>query len=282
MRNSVEVMALPDMQIPFDTIDWSRPWLEGVRSIAAPIIAVPNWRAALNASASRLGLRNHQGKAINFVPQAELPEGMPYETFISLSGCVPTRENFHDFFNALVWLAYPQIKSRLNFLQATEIERQRARGAPLNVRGALRDAVTIFDENAAIVVLRNSSGGRELGEALTEHRWHEAFVARADSFGQDCEVWIFGHALMEKLVHPYKAITAHAYLIEAEEAFFDSTMEARRRWVDATVEPALAVTPAIRLRKTPLPVAGIPGWALNQDSVFYNDTAVFRPKRRQN
>ena len=31
---------------------------------------------------------------------------------------------------------------------------------------------------------------------------------------------------------------------------------------------------------TPLPVLGLPGWCEDQDDDFYNDAAVFRPKRK--
>ncbi|WP_146608015.1 DUF3025 domain-containing protein, partial [Burkholderia multivorans] len=44
-----------------------------------------------------------RGKPLRFVPQAELPPGIAYETHIAATGRVPTRHNLHDFFNALVW-----------------------------------------------------------------------------------------------------------------------------------------------------------------------------------
>ena len=74
---------------------------------------------------------------MRFVPQAELPAGIAYETFISETGGVPTRDNLHDFFNALVWLTYPKIKVRLNAMQALEIERrkQTAAGRPWQAEG---------------------------------------------------------------------------------------------------------------------------------------------------
>ncbi|MGB7479502.1 MAG: DUF3025 domain-containing protein, partial [Burkholderiaceae bacterium] len=208
--------------------------------------------------------------------QQALPPDCAYETFIAAHGQVPTRDNPHDAFNALVWLAFPRIKARLNALQADEIER--AAGAT-GRRGPLRDAATLFDENATLVVLRDDAGGQALAQALRAHRWQELFVERAAQFGRDYEVMVFGHALLEKLVAPYKAITAHAWLVSAPGEFFALPAPARRAWLDATV--AAQLTPALRPSDfTPLPLLGLPGWAPQQDQAFYADRAVFRPPRR--
>ncbi|TNF53836.1 MAG: DUF3025 domain-containing protein, partial [Burkholderiales bacterium] len=82
-----------------------------------------------------------------FVPQAELPEGMAYERFIFEKGAVPTREGLHDFFNGLVWMRFPATKRLLNRWQAAEI----AKSGVGDVRGPVRDAITLFDENAVLL-----------------------------------------------------------------------------------------------------------------------------------
>jgi hypothetical protein len=51
-------------------------------------------------------LQNHRSLPTQFIPQEDLPEGVAYEAHISATGNVPTRENLHDFFNALVWLTF--------------------------------------------------------------------------------------------------------------------------------------------------------------------------------
>jgi hypothetical protein len=61
--------------------------------------------------------------APDFVHQDSLPAGQAYEAHIFQTRTVPTRDNLHDFFNGLVWLAFPQTKRRLNELQAAEIAR---------------------------------------------------------------------------------------------------------------------------------------------------------------
>lgn len=253
-------------------IDWRRPWLKPLVELAATILRAADWRAAINAMASERALRNHRGLPIRFVPQSTLPAGAAYEAFISATGGVPTRDNLHDFFNALIWQAFPNIKVQLNALQAAEIAKD---AAPSATRGKLRDAATIFDENAALLVVHDIS----LIDALRAHRWHELFVARRSAFERDCEVWMFGHALMEKLVNPYKAITAHVWPVIVDAGFFDLPVTEQRAWLDASVAAQLAggLTTSSFL---PLPVAGVPGWWEEQDQAFYADQAVFRPIRR--
>ena len=190
----------------FDQITWSAPWFDLVRPMAQQLIAAPDWRAKLNQLAQEQQLHNHQGMALEFIPQEELPDGVAYEAHISATGKVPTRENLHDFFNALVWLSFPRIKRQLNALQAAQI-------ASLGIgksRGPARDAATIFDENAALLVVEHSTEGDELISALRQHEWESAFITQRHKFNQCAKVWGFGHALMEKLVTPYKAITAHS------------------------------------------------------------------------
>ena len=97
-------------------IDWSRPWYDSVRPAFKRLDDVHGGMlAAFNAGAGELALRNASGLPLRFVPQDELPEGRAYEEFIGATGCVPTRDNLHDFFNALVWLTFPRIKQCTGF-----------------------------------------------------------------------------------------------------------------------------------------------------------------------
>ncbi len=263
-------------------IDWSRPWLSLLRPVAQPILASPDWRQALNQAADRAQLANHRGLPIHFVPQAELPAGVAYEAFISDAGCVPTRENLHDFFNALVWLTFPTIKRQLNALQAAEIARISAgtdqdadAGKTAGTRGKVRDAATIFDENAALLVCADP----QWVEDLRAHHWIDVLHNQRQSFGRTVQIFLFGHALMEKLVAPYKAITAHAWVIAAAPDFFSLSLPDQIAWIDTDVARQLQAgmqTGAF----TPLPVLGVPGWWAGQDHAFYADTQVFRPKRQ--
>jgi hypothetical protein len=265
-------------------IDWTRPWYGSVRE-AASRLGLPaddqdcSIIPFLNVQASALGLRNHAGAPLSFVPQSELPEGTAYEAFIGATGGVPTRENLHDFFNALVWLSFPRIKQELNALQAAQI----ALAGVGKSRGPARDAATIFDENAALLVVRDGPEGQALVAALRQHDWPGALLERRALFGggaeAHAELWLFGHALMEKLVAPYKAITAHTRVVLAGAGFFSLGHAERQTWIDGQVAVQLAATGLTTAGFTPLQVLGVPGWWPDQDAAFYADTAVFRPRR---
>ncbi|MFZ6746837.1 DUF3025 domain-containing protein [Undibacterium sp. JH2W] len=260
----------------FDGIDWSQAWFAAVLQAAQALLVADDWRAQLNQVTMQAGLTNHLGLPLRFIMQEELPEGAAYEAHISATGLVPTRENLHDFFNALVWLTFPAIKRQLNAMQAAQI-------ATLGIgksRGPARDAATIFDENAALLVVADTPEGASLIAALRMHAWQDAFVKQADKFGRCAEVCCFGHALMEKLVKPYKAITAHTWVVMVEPDYFKLDAIARRAHTDELVAQQLASQVLTTAAYTPLPILGIPGWWPLQDAAFYEDQQVFRAKRQ--
>ncbi|SFD52241.1 DUF3025 domain-containing protein [Massilia yuzhufengensis] len=258
-------------------IDWSHPWYDSVRPAFARLaLGGPDFIAAFNRSALALGLCNHEGLPLRFVPQAALPEGTAYEEFIGATGQVPTRDNLHDFFNGLVWQSFPLIKRQLNALQAAQI----AQAGIGKSRGPARDAATIFDENAALLVVRANSAGRALVDELRGHCWLAALFDKRAMFGPDAQVWLFGHALMEKLVAPRKAITAHTRVIFVGDDYFLLAPEAQQAWLDRHVAVQLAGEGLHTSGFTPLPVLGVPGWWPGQDQDFYLDATVFRPKRQ--
>lgn len=239
-------------------IDWDAPWLADWRAVGEPIAqrvvaGCPQPQALTDAGLAPVG----------FVPQADLPEGQAYEDFIYATSQVPTREGLHDFFNALCWMHFPLAKKRLNQLQAAEI----ARAGVGQVRGPVRDAATVFDENALLIQTSDA-----VWSALTAHRWQEAMVDLRSEWAHT-RLWTFGHAALEKLVQPYKSITAHLWRVPQTVRAGD--LDA---WLAQDLTPAkLAQKPF-----SPLPVLGVPGWwAANEEVKFYADSGVFRPKRLQ-
>lgn len=234
-------------------IDWSAPWLDPWRALGE-----------LAVGAGTLPALNRLARApVRFVAQSDLPKGMAYEQFIFETGEVPTRENLHDFFNALCWMLFPRTKKRLNELQAAEI----AAAGIQAVRGPVRDACTVFDENAALMHAPDL-----LWDALARREWARLFGELRPLWRQ-AQLLVFGHAALEKLVSPYKSITVHVWRVGAP-------------WVDiGALDARLAddLTPARLAAKpfVPLPVLGVPGWwPANQDPGFYADPHVFRPRRR--
>lgn len=197
--------------------------------------------------------------------QDALPAGEAYEAFIHRSGFVPTRNNWHDFFNGLVWQAMPRSKRVLNCVQAVELSRHGVQAS----RGKLRDAATLFDESGALLITEDEA----LVQAWCARDWHGLFVARRSAWARS-RVLVFGHALLEKLRAPYKALTAHTlWLSLPQEAPFGE-IDARLALLlpDALAQRALA----------PLPLMGVPGWcAQSGDEAFYADESVFRRSRRR-
>jgi hypothetical protein len=243
-------------------VDPSQPWYAAVAP-DLPLLGRPDPRSELSRLAALRGVTTAAGAAIRFVAADDAPGGRTYEEHIAATGRVPTRLNPHDLFNALMWLAMPRTKSRLNALQAATIERNGV-GAR---RGPLRDAATVFDENGALLVTMDIS----LAALLREHCWHEAFVDRRADWSL-VSVICFGHALLEKLAAPYKAITAHALVIELRPC---SSLKEADEAASATIDECFST--AVLL---PLPVLGVPGWCKgNDEATFYEDGAVFRPAR---
>lgn len=238
-------------------MDWSAPWYlpwrEAGEGPARAVAAGRPVHAALDA---------WPGAPVRFVPQDALPEGRAYEDFIFSSGQCPTRDNAHDFFNGLCWHAFPRTKRRLNQLQAAEIA---ARGVGAQ-RGPVRDAITVFDENGALL-----QAPPVLWEALLARQWRRLFVELRPLWAQ-ARLVVFGHALLEKLAAPRKDMTAHVWRADAPLA----RLADADAWLAGELSaPALAAKPF-----TPLPVLGVPGWwPGNADAAFYDDAQVFRPPR---
>ena len=238
-------------------IDWQQAWLGGWRgpgqAVQQQVQAGASMAQALNA---------HGGAPVSFVPQPDLPSGMAYEQFICERGTVPTRDNLHDFFNGLCWMRFPETKKRLNQLQAAEIS---AAGVTA-LRGPVRDALTVFDENAAFLL-----APPPLWRALEARDWQRLFVGLRPLW-KEAQLVLFGHALLEKLVCARKPITAHIY--RAQPAI--DSIAALDAWVAGDLSAdKLACKPFL-----PLPVLGVPGWwPGNEDFSFYDDLSVFRPRR---
>ena len=241
-------------------IDWSRPWFAPWRERGEPLAAHARQSGlvlALNAQVSD-AMQLHAGR-LRFVEQGVLPAGEAYESFIARTACVPVRDNLHDFFNGMVWLEHSALKRRLNELQADQL----ASALPGASRGAVRDVLTLFDENAALL-----QAPATLIDALRRRDWQELFVTRRAAWA-DARISLIGHALLEKLERPRKPITAHAWVVPHELADRMGAMQ----WLVEQINPqGLVAKPYL-----PLPVLGIPGWwDANEAPEFYRDPSVFR------
>lgn len=264
---------------PFTSIDWSKPWFaqfaeRGQRWQQAALTGYAALLAGMNADAAALGQTTGRGQRLAFIAQDQLPAGAAYEAHIAATGCVPTRHNLHDFFNGSMWFAFPRIKAALNARQSAALDM-------LGVgptRGGVRDALTLFDENALLF----ASADPALSAALRGFDWQTLFVRQRAAWGARCEVRCFGHALLEKLIAPFKACTGHAWIVDVPPEYFAWNAPTRDAWLDRAISAALLETEALTSRLfAPLPVLGIPGWwHANEAPAFYDDAAVFRAGRR--
>jgi hypothetical protein len=250
---------------------WSRPYWNGYRPLLKHFDgeAFPDTKCLddlLPPDAKSGG-----SKPLRFVQAGEIP-GVDYERHIYETGEVSTRAgNWHDLFNALVWCRLPQMKAALNALHYGQLDCEKQ-----GRRGRLRDALTLLDESGVVVLTRN----RDILDALTERDWPRAFQEHRDAWKARVRVVVCGHGLLEKFLHPYKSITAHALLCQVECPASGEIGKYPLETADAALaqlllEGALSTGPE---NLSPLPLMGIPGWwpVGAQDQAFYDDPGVFR------
>jgi hypothetical protein len=246
---------------------WRAPWQTTLTALAgaAPLLQIE----LLNQQARARNLRVASGAPLTFVAAADAGDA-PYEAHVFATGRVPTRSNRHDLYNALVWLHLPQAKAALNARQAAAIARDGVQPA----RGCERDALTLIDENGLALVADDPA----VFDALAAHDWHWLFARERTRWHRRIVPQVIGHALLDKLDEPYKAITAHVVALSvplgvalgSDADNIDGWLAAEIATGDLTPRPLL-----------PMPVLGIPGWWTdNAQPAFYDDPAVFRPTRR--
>lgn len=204
----------------------------------------------------------------HFVAQTPtlLSDGLHYEQRIAERGDIATREaNWHDLFNALVWLRYPAIKRALNARQVAEILHMGPK-----LRSRAQYAMTHFDEAGVVVTLRD----RSLLSLWDAHDWHGLFWRERLAW-QDgrATVELFGHALLEHALSPGKLLVGKALVFLADHG----TVAADDACASAIASGRLLHDP---LDLRPLPLSGLPGW--HPESVaemFHRETACYQPRR---
>jgi hypothetical protein len=214
------------------------------------------------------------GASLTFVAQtpALLADGLHYEQRIFERGEIATRErNWHDLFNALMWIERRPLKAALNARQMADVA---VAGASERTRAQC--ALTHFDEGGAIVVLRDAG----LLEAWNSHDWHALFYGQRDAWRDGrAHVIVFGHALLEHALQadPIHTAKCVAVLLDAPDDSPHSDASIIENVADAIAKGDLMQDPQ-ELR--PLPLSGIPGWYRGaQDVEFYRTADCFRPLR---
>ncbi len=233
--------------------------------------------ARLNACAA--DHKNFRGQPIRFVANAACAAAVNtthYETRIAGSGEIATRENWHDFFNAMSWLAFPDAKGAISEMHARLLS---ARGEKeIRERSIPRDVLTLFDEGGIIVTSRDES----LLEHIRRFEWKTLFVERRAEVSTGMRFFLFGHSMLEKALDPYVGVTAKAILFLVDDAFLTSSHAAQMRHIDVRAAAWLMDQTNLSSSKnfSPLPWLGVPGWwKENESPAFYDDAQYFRSGR---
>jgi hypothetical protein len=271
------------------TPDWDRatllasPWLGALH---ATLRKLPAERfptlADLNALALDLGARSGGGAQLRFVAgggKARDFDGQ-YEVRIFRSGEVPTRAgSWHDLFNALAWLAFPRTKAVLNRRHYEASSALRGDAPRGTARGTARDVLTLFDEGGMLVACSDPA----LAELLRGFRWKELFWHGRAVATARMRFFVFGHAIHEKSLAPFRGVTAKALVIAVAPDALAHPIEAQVAALDAAAAEYFSRPESLGSTRllAPLPVLGIPGWVPeNADPAYYDDVTQFRPGRR--
>ncbi len=220
-----------------------------------------------NALAAERGIVTGSGLGLRFVPPDDLDMG--YELRAFQRGEVVTRENnWHDAYNADIWLEFPRAKAAANRRHVDELQAMAQDRQPN--RGRVRDRLTQFDECGVVVV----GMPQTLWQALCEHRWREVFVVHRSELLASTRFLIFGHASRDALRAPFIGLCGKMIRLDDVDAA-DTT---------AAIDQALArrlASADFGERFPVLPLLGIPGMTpANESADYYDDSRQFRAPRR--
>lgn len=202
-----------------------------------------------------------------------------YEQIVSDDGCVPTRENsWHDLFNALIWMQFPQTKAYLNALHVDDIQTY-----GLTPRTKRRNHITHFDECGVVLAVPQNQleAGNQLLLHLGEHQWIEGFYHQKHQWNTSLFPFVFGHAVLEMMLNPFIGLTAKWLAVVVADNFSRLSFQQQCEELDHRLVKRIKhlddLTPRHILK--PLPVLGVPEWSKTQTLTFYENEEYFRPKR---
>lgn len=184
--------------------------------------AIERWNRLLPEDPRRV---NAHGTPIRF--EAQTPRPAPrrrrgalsrdclYEATVYTRGVVPSRAgSWHDFFNMLVWAAFPRSRRALNARHYRCLERwvpERFERLP-NARLREQDALSMLDEGSVLLVCA-ASRAHATNDAIArgDHPALHALIREGAA-----RALIFGHALYEHLVSSDATVRAAPVVLSTE------------------------------------------------------------------
>jgi len=261
-------------------------WIAARERLEAPIfaplapflarLAGDGWPTLEQLTALAAGVHTANGLPLTFVAPDALEARAPYEATIAATGRVPTRDNWHDLFNALCWMAWPLAKAAMNAQHVAILAERGA--AEARRRGPERDALTVFDEGGVVV----ASIAPAVFARIVAFEWKELFWRRRAELAATTRFLAFGHALYEKALDPFIGMVAKTVFVPVDAAFLASDPETQREAADRLLAAHFADRARFASAKAmaPMPVLGVPGWHFaRQDDAFYSDQDHFRGSR---
>ena len=239
--------------------------------LASPLARLPadRWPTHAELTALATGITTSRDKPLRFIaPRGHTDrERRYYELHIADTGEVETRpHNWHDFFNALSWVAFPRAKAAINAQHVAILEERGEQEAKR--RSPERDALTLFDEGGIVV----ASSDARVFERIRAFAWKDLFWHdRAALLANACFV-AFGHNLFEKMLDPHLGIVAKTIFVPLSGSFDADAALAAHFSTRANFTSPKAMAP--------MPVLGIPGWHADTSiESYYDDATHFRGPR---
>lgn len=224
----------------------------------------------------------HTGKTLKIVKQDGKPGHYSehYAPRIYLSGEIQTRsENWHDFFQFLSWLMFPETKAVINSIHLPATLSRLEHGIDSGSRSKIENMLSLFDEGGAVIL----SSDESLLQLIRDFKWKELFWLRRAELESKLKLVTFGHGLYEKGLKPYIGMTANCILLKDTENILDLPASDQLTWFDKTLAHLIQEGKDYTKPRdlNPFPVLGLPGWDKNNElESFYDNQDYFRPGRR--
>ncbi len=188
-----------------------------------------------------------------------------YEATVYTRGVVPSRTgSWHDFFNMLVWAAFPRSRRALNARHYRCLERwvpERFERLP-NARLREQDALSMLDEGSVLLVCA-ASRADAIHDVIArgDHPALHAFIREGAA-----RALIFGHALYEHLVASDAIVRAAPVVLSTEasiarnpaalrdlaDELFAQALEDPRNFTEPSTAPAVPLVTELFTREEDL------------------------------